>query len=215
MRVDYFEYLCSRDWAVKRRQVKERSGGVCERCRNAPVQDVHHRSYRNLGNEPLEELQGLCRPCHGFISAKSDFDPLHRCERCSAALQPGGEMCCPTCLEKVRAANLSFPMGTEAGLSPDTQERITQWGWPPPSLHCCLCGDGRVRLLGGNGGELTSVCHRGHEFKLCFNTQADTTLRRLATGPSDRCVNNWKHHSWSTSWPRMTATWPSTGHPCR
>jgi hypothetical protein len=75
-RVDYYQYLCSREWAVRRRLVKERARGACERCYNAPLRDVHHLTYRNLGHEPLEELQGLCRPCHAYISAKSDYDPL-------------------------------------------------------------------------------------------------------------------------------------------
>jgi hypothetical protein len=41
----------------------------------ADLQQVHHETYENTGNEPLEDLVGLCRPCHEFISAKTTIDP--------------------------------------------------------------------------------------------------------------------------------------------
>lgn len=39
---------------------------------------VHHLTYEHIGNEPLEDLQGLCRACHDFLSAESDIDPAER-----------------------------------------------------------------------------------------------------------------------------------------
>jgi hypothetical protein len=83
-RVDYYQYLCSREWVLKKAQVRERAGGICERCEKAPLKDTHHLSYRNLGNEPLEELLGVCRPCHAYLSGKSDWDP-----RGTPKAQPG------------------------------------------------------------------------------------------------------------------------------
>lgn len=49
----------------RREQVWFRSGGVCECCHAAEVTDVHHRAGRG-GEDPhrLENLVGLCRPCH-------------------------------------------------------------------------------------------------------------------------------------------------------
>ena len=41
----------------------------------APVTSVHHLTYENIGHEAVEELQGVCNPCHRFLSAKSGFDP--------------------------------------------------------------------------------------------------------------------------------------------
>ena len=38
---------------------------VCEAegCQNEAEQ-VHHKSYDNIGREPLEDLQALCKECH-------------------------------------------------------------------------------------------------------------------------------------------------------
>jgi len=45
---------------------------------------VHHLTYEHIGDEFLEELQGICRPCHDFLSAVTDDDPTER------VLTPGG-----------------------------------------------------------------------------------------------------------------------------
>lgn len=74
--LDYQTYLASREWAVKKNLVRQRSGGICERCHLGPHEQTHHLTYKNIGNEPLEDLQGVCRPCHEYLSAKSEFDPL-------------------------------------------------------------------------------------------------------------------------------------------
>lgn len=75
MGINYHEYLASREWAILKNAVRERSGGVCERCGLAPHTQTHHLTYERLGNERLEDLQGVCRGCHEFLSAKSSFDP--------------------------------------------------------------------------------------------------------------------------------------------
>lgn len=74
-RVDYHRYMASREWAVKREEVKKRNWGRCERCKSAPIQDVHHLTYERLGHENDDDLQGVCRPCHEYLSAKRDTDP--------------------------------------------------------------------------------------------------------------------------------------------
>ena len=75
MAVDYKRYLASREWRVKRKEVIERNDGWCERCHSAPIADVHHVTYAHIGDEPPEDLQGVCRPCHAFISAEQENDP--------------------------------------------------------------------------------------------------------------------------------------------
>jgi len=72
---DYHRYMASREWALKRQEVRKRSGGTCERCHRAKMQDVHHLTYERVGGELLTDLLGVCRPCHAFLSAKSDIDP--------------------------------------------------------------------------------------------------------------------------------------------
>lgn len=74
-KINYHEYLASREWALKKKAVKERSGGVCERCGKNPHEQTHHKTYQRLGNEHLEDLLGVCRRCHEFLSGESSADP--------------------------------------------------------------------------------------------------------------------------------------------
>lgn len=74
-RIDYGAYLASREWALKKEAIRERSGGICERCHNAPYQETHHKTYAHIGNEPLDELLAVCSQCHQFLSGKTDNDP--------------------------------------------------------------------------------------------------------------------------------------------
>jgi len=60
----YHEYLLSSAWQSKRQLVIERANGMCERCQEERIVDVHHLTYDNVFDEPLEDLQGLCRKCH-------------------------------------------------------------------------------------------------------------------------------------------------------
>lgn len=63
-RGSYAEYLNSPAWALLRNKVVERCGDVCEGCRSAPVDDVHHLTYQHIYQEFAFELVGLCRSCH-------------------------------------------------------------------------------------------------------------------------------------------------------
>lgn len=68
-RFAYELYLRSDAWQAKRAAVLERAGRHCERCpagsgRFPVALDVHHLTYAHLGDEALEELEALCRPCH-------------------------------------------------------------------------------------------------------------------------------------------------------
>jgi hypothetical protein len=71
----YQRYLASREWGKRKNSVRMRSGGICERCREAKATAVHHLTYANIGNEPLEDLQHVCGPCHQFLSGTADVDP--------------------------------------------------------------------------------------------------------------------------------------------
>ena len=75
MQFVYKRYLASREWAVLKRRVRERSQGWCERCRARPYQETHHLTYERIGRERLEDLQALCRPCHAYESGDPD-DPM-------------------------------------------------------------------------------------------------------------------------------------------
>jgi len=70
----YQAYLASREWALLKRQVRERSGGKCERC-GADQEATHHLTYERIGEERLEDLQAVCNACHEYLSGLSDIDP--------------------------------------------------------------------------------------------------------------------------------------------
>lgn len=71
----YAAYLCSREWAVKREEVRDRAHGKCERCQVLPMDACHHLTYKRKFEERIEDLQAICTPCHEFTHGKDDFDP--------------------------------------------------------------------------------------------------------------------------------------------
>ena len=63
-RAFYRTYLQSEAWQHKRRWVLFRDGRQCQHCGSRTQLEVHHRHYRNLGCEKLEDLITLCKTCH-------------------------------------------------------------------------------------------------------------------------------------------------------
>ena len=60
----YSDYLKSRSWKEKRREVLVRDCFKCVDCGAKSSLDVHHLHYRNIFNERLEDLITVCRACH-------------------------------------------------------------------------------------------------------------------------------------------------------
>lgn len=71
---DYQRYLASREWALLKRAIRERSEGRCERCLIGSYEQTHHMTYARIGHEELTDLLAVCRPCHEFISGFTDVD---------------------------------------------------------------------------------------------------------------------------------------------
>lgn len=66
------DYYSSNYWRNHiRTRIISRDHNLCQGCLNAPVSDIHHRSYDNWRNEWMWELIGLCRPCHADWHNKS------------------------------------------------------------------------------------------------------------------------------------------------
>ena len=67
----YSAYLQTAEWQTLRARVLDRCQRVCEGCGERPAADVHHLSYRHVGQEFLFELVGLCRECHERLHSTS------------------------------------------------------------------------------------------------------------------------------------------------
>lgn len=78
-RFNYGAYLASRDWALLKRIVRERSGGVCENCHQRPYEETHHTTYERMGHELPEDLMAVCRLCHEYFSGLRDLNPVNLC----------------------------------------------------------------------------------------------------------------------------------------
>lgn len=66
----YTAYLKSPQWARKRVLVLRRDGGLCQACLESPATDVHHKTYEHVFDEPLFDLESVCRPCHELLHKK-------------------------------------------------------------------------------------------------------------------------------------------------
>lgn len=60
----YSTYLKSSSWMKKRNSALARDKGICQGCLEEKATQVHHLSYRNVGNELLFELVSVCDKCH-------------------------------------------------------------------------------------------------------------------------------------------------------
>lgn len=62
--LDYKNYLLSAKWRLKREELFAVRSKICERCKSVNNIQVHHKTYKNIFNEPLDDLEVLCKPCH-------------------------------------------------------------------------------------------------------------------------------------------------------
>ena len=75
------EYLSSKEWKLKRIQVKDRDNNSCQVCGSTSNLHVHHMSgYDQIPNEPIDCLITLCNGCHkaqhdkiGYPKTYSDY----------------------------------------------------------------------------------------------------------------------------------------------
>lgn len=63
-RVQYREYMVSQRWKRKRRKAIKFYGSKCQQCGASGKLYVHHKNYKHLGNEQMEDLEVLCLFCH-------------------------------------------------------------------------------------------------------------------------------------------------------
>ena len=63
----YSDYLGSRHWKNKRIETFSIRGNKCESCGSSENIQVHHTTYKNIGNENVSELMVLCKDCHVLV----------------------------------------------------------------------------------------------------------------------------------------------------
>ena len=74
----YASYIGSPAWRTKRRERLALDKGRCVVC-GARAVNVHHLTYRNLGNEDARrELVSVCRVCHKLMDAIERAERLER-----------------------------------------------------------------------------------------------------------------------------------------
>jgi hypothetical protein len=62
--VNYAEYILSPEWRIVCRVALAVAHDQCQLCHSADRLNVHHKSYRNLGHETLDDVIVLCEICH-------------------------------------------------------------------------------------------------------------------------------------------------------
>lgn len=75
-------YLSSRHWKKKRKEAYEFYKGQCQKCKTViPIEqsNIHHRTYKRIGNEILTDLVLYCKSCHSSIhSEKKKFNEVKK-----------------------------------------------------------------------------------------------------------------------------------------
>lgn len=102
MTPEYLAYLDSPTWAKKRQEALERAGHKCQLCASIGQLQVHHNTYKRLGNELPTDLCVLCRNCH--IRHHPDKIRKAQEERAKntqlSEIQHGSKQC--VCCQKIR-----------------------------------------------------------------------------------------------------------------
>ena len=71
---EYQEYLQSAEWKNTRDKVLYRDHFMCQGCLEVRATQVHHLSYKNIGNEFLFQLISLCDKCHERIHNANNIE---------------------------------------------------------------------------------------------------------------------------------------------
>ena len=69
-KIAYEKYIASPQWQDKRRQAFALYGRKCKHCGAKKELQVHHKTYANLFNERMEDLEIACKKCHMAIHAR-------------------------------------------------------------------------------------------------------------------------------------------------
>lgn len=70
----YQQYLNSKEWAEKKKEVLFRDDYCCQLCGEVENLNVHHLTYNRVGDEALFDLVTLCSYCHADEHGKVDTE---------------------------------------------------------------------------------------------------------------------------------------------
>lgn len=119
MHQDYTSYLASEEWQAKRLARQTLDGNRCRICNSNEQLEVHHRSYKRIFNEDVDDdLTTLCYRCHEAVRAIR--------EECKLETQVDGE--------KIASGRVALARMTDyltshvTHVSTEINERITGFG---------------------------------------------------------------------------------------
>ena len=72
---NYSAYLRSPKWYRIRKKVLKRDSYQCIGCGASRKLQVHHKNYKNIGKEKLDDLITLCARCHFIFHKKAEIIP--------------------------------------------------------------------------------------------------------------------------------------------
>jgi hypothetical protein len=64
----YSDYLKTPEWKERRETRLKRDDYKCRLCNSKSNLQVHHRTYKRIGCEHINDLTTLCQPCHALYS---------------------------------------------------------------------------------------------------------------------------------------------------
>lgn len=64
---NYKDYLQTKHWLMKKAEFMKNVKRECVMCQGDKYIHVHHMTYKNVGNEKLDELVYLCWNCHKYL----------------------------------------------------------------------------------------------------------------------------------------------------
>ncbi len=70
------QYFRSKKWKEIRNSILKRDNFACVLCKlstEVTTIDVHHKSYKNIFNENMDDLVALCRQCHNDLHKASGY----------------------------------------------------------------------------------------------------------------------------------------------
>ena len=67
-------YIRSDKWKQKRKEVLKRDNYFCQSCGSEEHLNVHHMTYKHLGDEDLSDLITVCKDCHQEIHEEYGYE---------------------------------------------------------------------------------------------------------------------------------------------